>query len=221
AVLEHQPMVTAACIYVEDGTVFATYTKAAVPQSFPEIEELSHRFVGDHVEIFSAIRSDDQRVGTIYIRRELTDVDEHVYRVIGLAVAVLLASLAITMLIAARFQRHLTRPIEQLSQTIEAVGAGDLEAKVSITRRDEIGQLAETFNKMTDRLKQTTVSRDDLAHLNEELAQFNRMAVGRENRMIELKREVNSLAEAAGQSPPYDLSFTEEPAQVGGDGHDG
>ena len=73
---------------------------------------------------------------------------------------------------------------------------------------------------MIKALRETTVSRDDLAHLNEELAQFNRMAVGRENRMIELKREVNALAEAAGQSPPYDLGFTEEPAQVG-DGHDG
>jgi len=42
-----------------------------------------------------------------------------------------------------------------------------------------------------------------------ELEDFNRLAVGRELRMIELKREVNELARKAGIAPPYDLDFTE------------
>ena len=43
----------------------------------------------------------------------------------------------------------------------------------------------------------------------EELERFNRLAVGRELRMIELKREINQLAERAGLRPPYDLSFVD------------
>ena len=42
-----------------------------------------------------------------------------------------------------------------------------------------------------------------------ELELFNRLAVGRELRMIELKREVNDMAGAAGLHPPYDLSSLE------------
>lgn len=42
-----------------------------------------------------------------------------------------------------------------------------------------------------------------------ELEQFNRLAVGRELRMIELKRQVNEMARAAGLDEPYDLSFVE------------
>jgi PAS domain S-box-containing protein len=42
-----------------------------------------------------------------------------------------------------------------------------------------------------------------------ELEQFNRLAVGRELRMIELKREVNGIARTAGLVEPYDLSFAE------------
>ena len=44
----------------------------------------------------------------------------------------------------------------------------------------------------------------------EELEQFNRLAVGRELRMIELKREVNRLCERLGEKQPYDLSFVED-----------
>lgn len=47
----------------------------------------------------------------------------------------------------------------------------------------------------------------------EELEQFNRLAVGRELRMIELKREVNAAASAGGRACPYDLSFADECVQ--------
>ena len=43
----------------------------------------------------------------------------------------------------------------------------------------------------------------------EELERFNRLAVGRELRMIELKRQVNELSEQLGKEPPYDLSLLE------------
>lgn len=51
-----------------------------------------------------------------------------------------------------------------------------------------------------------------------ELGRFNRMAVGREKRIIELKRQVNELSQELGKPKPYDLSFVEEhTAQKTGD----
>lgn len=47
----------------------------------------------------------------------------------------------------------------------------------------------------------------------EVLERFNRMAVGREMRMVELKREVNDIATSNGQDQPYDLSFMEQTSQ--------
>ncbi|HET7710541.1 MAG TPA: PAS domain S-box protein [Thermoanaerobaculia bacterium] len=44
-----------------------------------------------------------------------------------------------------------------------------------------------------------------LAQSNFELERFNRLAVGRELRMIELKKQVNDLCAALGQPPPYSL----------------
>jgi two-component system CheB/CheR fusion protein len=50
-------------------------------------------------------------------------------------------------------------------------------------------------------------SHADLLSHAEELDRFNRVAVGRELRMIELKREVNELCRRQGQPPAYPLEF--------------
>jgi len=51
---------------------------------------------------------------------------------------------------------------------------------------------------------------DELKAMNQELARFNRVAVDRELRMVELKRRVNELCIQAGQPPPYPLDFDKE-----------
>jgi PAS domain S-box-containing protein len=52
---------------------------------------------------------------------------------------------------------------------------------------------------------------EELRKLNEELTRFTNVAVGRELRMIELKKEINALCAAAGQPPRY-VVHEEEPA---------
>lgn len=51
----------------------------------------------------------------------------------------------------------------------------------------------------------------ELQSINEDLARFNRAAVDRELRMIQLKNEVNHLCRQLGQPPPYQLDFSEPP----------
>jgi two-component system CheB/CheR fusion protein len=48
----------------------------------------------------------------------------------------------------------------------------------------------------------------------EELTRFNKAAVGRETRMIDLKKEINELAARLGEKPRYSLDFLQ---QVGGE----
>lgn len=50
----------------------------------------------------------------------------------------------------------------------------------------------------------------ELRARNEELERFNRATVGRELKMIELKRELNALARDLGRPAPYDLSFVDQ-----------
>jgi hypothetical protein len=44
----------------------------------------------------------------------------------------------------------------------------------------------------------------------EELTRFNRAAVNRETRMVELKKEINDLCARVGEAARYSLEFTKE-----------
>ncbi|AOY77946.1 ATP-binding protein [Clostridium formicaceticum] len=45
-----------------------------------------------------------------------------------------------------------TKPVEQLTKAMRLVEAGDIDKQIEITSNDEIGILAQEFNKMTERL---------------------------------------------------------------------
>lgn len=55
-----------------------------------------------------------------------------------------------------------------------------------------------------EKLKQTVT---ELERSNADLTRFNRLVVGRELRMVELKQRINELSEELGREPPYDVSF--------------
>ncbi len=48
---------------------------------------------------------------------------------------------------------HLTQPVRKLQRAVERFGRGDLSARAASTRRDELGQLANTFDRMADRIE--------------------------------------------------------------------
>jgi signal transduction histidine kinase len=48
---------------------------------------------------------------------------------------------------------HLTSPVRSLQRAVERFGRGDLTARVGSTRRDELGQLARTFDRMAERIE--------------------------------------------------------------------
>jgi twitching motility protein PilJ len=59
------------------------------------------------------------------------------------------------------FARRLTRPIAQIVRVAERVGRGDLSETASVTARDEIGQLAHTFNDTVVRLRSQVMTESE------------------------------------------------------------
>ena len=49
--------------------------------------------------------------------------------------------------------RHLTEPVRRLQKAVERFGQGDLSTRFETSRRDELGELARTFNRMADRIQ--------------------------------------------------------------------
>jgi two-component system phosphate regulon sensor histidine kinase PhoR len=75
-----------------------------------------------------------------------------------MTVAALLAAYLVT--------RTLTRPLNEISRASRQVAGGDFSAKLSLVRRDELGEVARSFNFMTERV-QTLF--DELTRQKEEL----------------------------------------------------
>ncbi|GAA4695578.1 diguanylate cyclase [Phytohabitans rumicis] len=82
-----------------------------------------------------------------------------------LVAAVVLAGL-LAVLAAWWLARTTTRPLAELGHAAERVAGGDLDARVPVRARDEVGRLAATFNRMTREtqsyVQALTASRDQL-----------------------------------------------------------
>ena len=65
--------------------------------------------------------------------------------------------------------RAITAPIHKLRKGTEIIGEGNLDYKVGIDTKDEIGQLSRAFDKMAENLKRRTTTIDKLNAANQQL----------------------------------------------------
>lgn len=79
-----------------------------------------------------------------------------------------LIAVGVSLLLGLIFSRTLTHQLGQLSKASQEISKGDLNQRVEVKSKDEIGQLAETFNQMSADLEQSRELRQqitaDIAH---------------------------------------------------------
>ena len=97
-------------------------------------------------------------------------------------------------IIAFSIARSISDPIKRLSRGVEIVGSGNLDYKIRTNLRDEIGQLSRSFDKMTQDLKLTTASRDEL---NMEITERSKKEEQLKQLTEELKRSNKDLEQFA------------------------
>lgn len=88
-----------------------------------------------------------------------------------------LLSAAGSLVIASFLNFLLTRPLVDLRDMALEVAQGNLEARAPVWAKDEIGEVAQAINTMTDHLLDT---QNNLAHTNRRLAATNRIMVAAE-----------------------------------------
>ncbi|MFT3891342.1 MAG: GAF domain-containing protein [Anaerolineales bacterium] len=83
-----------------------------------------------------------------------------------LAIVILVTGLILSIflvLIVIVLAQRITAPLRSLTRTVSRISSGDLEASAPVLSDDEVGTLAQAFNSMTEKLRQT------LAGLQQEL----------------------------------------------------
>ncbi len=107
----------------------------------------------------------------------------------------LLASglLALGLLAAFLISRRVAQPLAALTRGAEALRAGQLEVQVAVESQDELGQLAEAFNRMAARLREGMLA---LETLNRDLeSQVERRTAELHQRNIALAQQRDQLQE--------------------------
>ncbi len=109
-----------------------------------------------------------EEIGSIKLIMSLAKVNESIAEARDTAILLMLVVLILAILILTFFVRLVTKPIEMLVEVTDQVSRGDLNQRVDIKQHDEIGHLANTFNKMIESLKQ---SRDEIEEHNRTLGE--------------------------------------------------
>ena len=90
----------------------------------------------------------------VVAQKPRTDAYKDAIEVQRTGVAFAMLAVGISILVAIFFARRLTTPLQVLTESSRAIAGGDFTKRVHVKSLTEIGELAETFNTMTDDLQQ-------------------------------------------------------------------
>jgi two-component system, OmpR family, phosphate regulon sensor histidine kinase PhoR len=103
---------------------------------------------------------DGRTVGEIRVSSSLAGVRHTSTRTRNFIFSTLVVAAILTALVSHRLAAGIANPISRLSHMAKQMADGDLDQRVDVETKDEIGELARSFNAMSEHLKKTV---DELA----------------------------------------------------------
>jgi len=151
--------VVGACIYREDGSILASYSRQgsfACPQ--PDIQE-TIQTTSTGMVVSQAVVLGGQRMGTLMVLYDLGEIGERI-RLYGSTVfVVLLASSLLALLLSSRLRSVIATPISQLvSATTSVSETGDYSIRARRLSGDELGVLVDRFNDMLEGIQSRDIN---------------------------------------------------------------
>ena len=119
-------------------------------ESSAVVDQQSHRTL----VLLLPLRTPDSGaiVGVLELARSLELTDQLEARLRTILAAGTLVALLVAGGLGLRATRSALRPLDHVIKAARGIGAGKLDARLHLARRDEIGELAEAFDSMLDRL---------------------------------------------------------------------
>jgi signal transduction histidine kinase/ActR/RegA family two-component response regulator len=182
AALRAEPHIVSASVYGKDGVVFATYARQGSnePPILPElvmVNDTGYRFDKDRLFVVRDILVDGERVGSVRILSDLTEMDARIKRYLLIGGLAFLVSIAVAISFTSRLQRTISGPILHLVERARIVSSEkNYSVRAVATSQDELGLLIQTFNEMLAQIQQRDAelekARDDAETANRTKDEF-------------------------------------------------
>jgi two-component system sensor histidine kinase VicK len=134
-------------------------TKTLVSRALQGIKDNEEEIIGDdnvRKKVIAKPVTDegDKIVGAVYIVAPMKELYDTMDRVNRIFISGTLFALALTAILGVVLSHMITNPIKEITKQATALAEGNFDKQVRILGNDEIGQLGEAFNYMTNRLQE-------------------------------------------------------------------
>ena len=138
---------------------FSSYNRRDVgphPTQFDKVDELLEpHFDGDVIEIAKAVDFEGKKIGYIYLRASLDDLNKYMQNRILYDLLIAVIALIGAFFVSVRLQRRFTKPIETLLSVVQKVTKEkSYSMRAPAAEIEELHMLGRAINNMLDRIEQ-------------------------------------------------------------------
>ncbi len=148
--LRVHPIVNAAALFTDNGSLFAAYSRrgSALSPGHVHLHD-SPAFTHNRLIICRSILLDNKPIGIVHIEAGLERLYDRLKIYAGVAGLIILAAGSITFILATILHRLITSPILSLAAVARQVSDHkDYTVRARKTSEDEVGELTDGFNRM-------------------------------------------------------------------------
>ena len=149
------PHIVDAGLYDQSGALLAAYGNGARPRlTKEEASRNGYEFEANFAVGYEPVMLDEKRIGTLYVRSNLTAIGERMWLYALITGAVIVLSVLLAWLIANRQQKQISGPILDLVAAARAVSdRHDYGVRVPPANSLELNQLTDAFNHMLTQIE--------------------------------------------------------------------
>lgn len=158
--------------------------------------------------IYQRVNDTNWTVGAVFNEAELISVSQEIRNILLItALSILIIMIVVIYYLSAK----ISKPIEQLNQSVSEVAKGNLHTKVTIKGRDEVAQLGHSFNHMIDNMKNIiAVVSQSAQNVRESITELNTMAQVSATSSERTVVEINEIAVESASSADKAQSAKEQ-----------
>jgi diguanylate cyclase (GGDEF)-like protein/PAS domain S-box-containing protein len=154
--LATEPNLLAACLYDNQGRIFAEYRSAGTRRNLnlPARRGDGAYFDGDSLTLYRGVLLNGERTGSIALIFDLRDFRARLIQYAEIAVLMLLLSVLATFFVSLRLARFIGDPLVQLAAVARRISIDkDYAVRARISSGGETGLLVDSFNEMLSQIE--------------------------------------------------------------------